>query len=77
MDGVQWYRNNEAIPGATSETYRLTMDDMMAGATISVEVNMSLGDEWTGSFTAKYSIADNNDAWSYDTESKTLTIKSD
>lgn len=72
--GQRWYRGDELI--SYDPTYTLTMDDMKAGATIKLFVDMSTGD-YPFVLTAEYSIADNNTAWSYDTDTNTLTIKSD
>lgn len=73
----QWFRDNVAIPGATSETYTLTMDDMKAGATISVAADLMSGSSVPAIFQGYYSISGNNTAWSYDTSTDTLTIKED
>ena len=72
--GQRWYRGDKLI--SSDQTYTLTMDDMKAGATIKLFVDMSTGD-YPFVLTAEYSIADNNTAWSYDTDTDTLTIKRD
>ena len=72
--GQRWYRGDELI--SSDQTYTLTMDDMKAGATIKLFVDMST-EEYPFVLTAEYSIAGNNNDWSYNTDTKTLTIKSD